>query len=145
MNSMEMLKTDLAIVNDSLPMNAEEIELLFRSAPELGSYVCRQCGSCRCPEGIDLQRIFLTEGMYDRQMGDGNVSDTGFYALKERLKHWFGTTERALREYAELPLHADACTECGVCIGQCPYGIDIPAKLRAVDYKLGKTKGRVFE
>ncbi|NDL67470.1 aldo/keto reductase [Anaerotalea alkaliphila] len=145
-NTREMLEMDLELVGTHRPMTEEEVEGLLRTAPELGNYVCRQCGACAgCPQGIDIPGIFLLEGIFDRQMGDGDVADAGNYALKERLKHWFGTKERAEREYAALDIDAKACTGCGECMPKCPYAVDIIAKLRNVDYKLDREYGKIYE
>jgi predicted aldo/keto reductase-like oxidoreductase len=38
--------------------------------------------------------------------------------------------EEALAEYAGLQVKASDCTECGVCVEQCPFDVDVMAKLR---------------
>ena len=146
-NTKEMLAKDLALFEEENPLTDEELAALLHNAPELTSYVCRQCGACTntCPEGIDIPGIFLLESLYDRQMGDGDVADTALYALKERLKNWFKTADRAIDEYAQLTIDAKACTSCGACLPTCPYGVDIIAKLRNIDYKLDRHYGKVFE
>lgn len=145
-NTREMLHMDLDYVNNYKKMTDAEVQDLLHTAPELGTYVCRQCGLCMpCPQGIDITGLFLLEGLYDRQMGDGNVSDSGQYALKERLKHWFRGEKRAVKTYGEMPIKADACNDCGECVSKCPYGIDIPEKLRNVDYKLDHHFGKIYE
>ncbi len=145
-NTMEMLEKDIAMAEAFVPMTAEEEAQLILEAPELGQYVCRQCGKCLpCPEGIDIPKVFLIEGIFDRQMGDGDVADAGFYALKERLKFWFQGQERAVQDYAQLDKDAKACTGCGDCVKRCPYGIDIISKLKNVDYKLDKKPGKIYE
>lgn len=135
-NNQKMLEDDLRYAENFTPMTREEEEELFRNASELGDYVCRQCGKCSCPKGIDLPAIFACEGVFDRQMFRGRVSDTADYALMERLRFWFQQQELAKARYAELPVKADACNGCGKCLKQCPYGIDIPYKLHLCDYKL---------
>jgi len=145
-NSLDMLDMDLEIFEENNPMSQVEIQELMLSAPELGNYVCRQCGACNmCPEGIDIPKVFLIEAMFDRQMGDGDVADAGLYALKERLKHWFGTTKRSVKEYTALENTAKNCTACGNCLPLCPYSIDIISKLNNVDYKLDPAYGKIFE
>ena len=75
-------------------MSKEEKEELFKNAPELGNYVCRQCARCLpCPEGIPIMDIFRLEGCYDRQMWDGIVRDSADYALRQRLRFWYGGEE----------------------------------------------------
>lgn len=145
-NSRDMLETDLALFEKAVPMTAPEIQDLLHHAPELGTYVCRQCGACTdCPQGIDIPGMFLLEGIYDRQMGDGNVADAGLFALKERLKHWFGTAKRAEAAYATLGKSGKDCNGCGACLPKCPYHVDIISKLRNVDYKLDRKYGKVYE
>jgi len=136
-NTREMLETDLKYVQNFKPMTQEDMELLYKEAPELGDYVCRQCNKCLpCPEGLPIPEIFKCEGYFDRQMGDGTVTNASDYALKERLRFWFGNKELAIKVYSRLEVKADSCTKCGVCMPKCPYGIDIIRKLSITDYKL---------
>jgi predicted aldo/keto reductase-like oxidoreductase len=136
-NSREMLAEDLRLAESYMPMSREEADHLAKNATELGDYVCRQCALCLpCPEGIDIPEVFRMEGWYDRQMGNGNVGNTADYALRERLKHWFGNQQIARAAYASFAVQADHCTKCGLCTPRCPYGIDIVRKLGIADYKL---------
>jgi predicted aldo/keto reductase-like oxidoreductase len=99
--------------------------------------VCRQCGKCiPCPEGIPIPEIFKLEGYFDRQMGDGIVTNASDFALKERLRFWFGNKDLARGHYSKLKIKADTCSKCGMCMPKCPYGIDIIRKLSICDYKL---------
>lgn len=140
-NSREMLETDLRYFASHRPMTADEVEELFRTAPELGDTVCRQCGKCvPCPQEIDIPMVFRLEGWFDRQMSDGRMTDTAWFALKERLKGWFGNAQRAKETYEAVAVKADQCTACGLCTPKCPYGIDIIEKLRMADYKLSGKK-----
>lgn len=136
-NNRDMLEMDLKFANEFTPITDEEKEELFKKAPELGNYVCRQCGKCiPCPEGIPIPEIFKYEGYYDRQMMNGIVNNPEEYALKDRLRFWFGNRDLAREGYAGLKVKADKCTKCGECIPKCPYGIDIIKKLKMADYKL---------
>jgi predicted aldo/keto reductase-like oxidoreductase len=134
-NSREMLKADLDLVQRFSPMTETERENLYASAPELGSYVCRLCGKCRTGE-FDPQSVFLLEGMFDRQMDDMRITDTGLYALRERLKGWFDQAEKAQAEYALLPVMVDPARNYGGLSRLCPYGIDIDRKLKIAHAKL---------
>ncbi len=136
-NNREMLENDLEFTKKFVPMSKVEIEQLYANAPELGNYVCRQCGKCACPEGIPIQEIFRYEGYFDRQMADGIVTNAAEYSLKERLRFWFGNRELAMERYGALAVKAHECSRCGKCIPECPYGIDIVRKLSIADYKLG--------
>ena len=132
-------KIDLEYANDYTPMTDEDIKALYTDAEELGNYVCRQCDQCLpCPEGVPITEIFQLEGYYDRQMADGIIKDPSDYALKERLRFWFGNKDMAINRYKDLSVKADSCTECGVCTPKCPYDIDIIRKLSICDYKLGE-------
>lgn len=141
-NSRKMLEDDLSYAENYSPMSQQEVEELYRSAPELDHYVCRQCGKCSCPLGIDIPEVFACEGYFDRQMMRGSADNTPEYALMERLRFWFGNKPLAQERYRNLKMRADACTACGKCLKDCPYGIDIPAKMHLVDYKL--SDGEIF-
>jgi uncharacterized protein len=140
-NNREMLENDLRYAGQFEPMTQSEKENLYKSAPELGNYVCRQCGKCLpCPEGLDIPAIFKYEGYFDRQMANGVVTNAAEYALKERLRFWYGNNALASARYGELDVKADKCTKCGDCLSRCPYDIDIIRKLSIVDYKFGNKK-----
>jgi len=137
MNSEKMLEMDLEIAENFVPMTDDELDDLYTNAPELGNYVCRQCDKCMpCPEGIDIPKIFLAEGYFDRQMRTGEVGDTGDFALRDRLRFWFGNQDRGKELYVQQENKTDKCTECGICLEKCPYKIDIIRKLKIADYKL---------
>lgn len=137
-NTREMLKADLHYINNLKPLNEAEKEQLYMESAELGNYVCRQCGKCLpCPEGLDIPEIFKHEGYFDRQMRDGVIRNSAEFALRDRLRFWFGNQQLAKDRYAKLKVKANQCTKCGVCIPKCPYGINIIEKMNIVDYKLG--------
>ena len=136
-NSLDMLRKDIAIARSWTPMNGAEREELFLSAPELGDYVCRLCGRCR-EEGFDPQQVFLLEGLFDRQMDDGRVDDAARYALRERLKGWFGQADAAREEYAALATKVDPGRDYRHLNERCPYGIDVDRKLKLAHGKLSR-------
>jgi uncharacterized protein len=137
MNTLAMVEQDLMYAETFAPLTPDEREHLFRTGPELGTYVCRQCQRCLpCPKNIDIVRIFEYEGWYDRQMWDGVVRDPGDYALRQRLRCWFQNECRAQAAYAELPVNATACNACGECEPRCPYHVPIVAKLQLAHSKL---------
>ena len=136
MNNERMLTDNLRRAENFSAMSAGEESELFASAPELSDYVCRQCGRCSCPNGINIMEIFAAEGYFDRQMARGAVDDTADYALMERLRFWFGNQALGKERYAKLEKQGGACTNCGECAPMCPYHIDIPFKLSLADYKL---------
>lgn len=138
MNSQEMFDLDMQLAEEFEPLSEEALHELQTQSPELGTYVCRQCGECVdvCPEGVNIPEMFRLEGVFDRQMRTGEVGDFGDYIMKEQLRFWYQGDEKARREYAALPVKADACVECDACATICPYEIDIPRKLKIADYKL---------
>ncbi len=137
MNNRAMVKMDMDLADAHRQLTPEEMEAIKTGAPELGDYVCRQCGICDNlgPDNFRARDIFRLEGLFDRQMRNGRMEDTGEFALKDRLRFWFGTQDRAREEYAKLPVKGDIKLEPEKC-NICPYGIDIPYKLALADYKL---------
>jgi predicted aldo/keto reductase-like oxidoreductase len=135
-NSRTYLKEDLEIVSGFEPMTDDELEELYRDAPELGDYVCRLCGRCADGKGFDPAEVFLMEGLYDRQMERYETPDPAQYALQERLKHWFDQADWARREYASMEQRVDPQREYSSLNRLCPYGIDIDRKLRIAHAKL---------
>ena len=136
-NSQAMLDSDLSFLRDFKPLTEAEKETLYHEAPELGRYVCRQCMACLpCPENINIPLVCKLEGYYDRQMRDGDVRDPAEFALRDRLRFWFGNNNRARSDYAALEVKADRCTQCGLCNERCPYDIDVMNKMHIADYKL---------
>ncbi len=142
-NSKEMLLKDIFIAEDFIPMSKKNMENLYFRAPELGTYICRQCGKCLpCPERINIPKIFEYEGWYDRQMRDYKPHEAPDYALRERLAFWFGNQDEAKTAYKKLDKNYTNCTKCGLCEERCPYDLKIVDKLRLVHYKLGD--GEIF-
>ncbi len=134
-NSEAMLKANLEMLARFTPMTDAEKEEVYRTAPELGDYVCRLCGKCRTDE-FDPQSVFLLEAVFDRQMDDMRVGDSAHYALRERLKQWFQQHEVARREYAALKTKVDPGKDYSGLSKLCPYGIDIDRKLKIAHEKL---------
>ena len=134
-NSEEMLKADLDIVKSFSPMTEKEKQDLYATAPELGTYVCRLCAKCKTAD-FDPQSVFLLEGLYDRQMDDMRITDTGVFALRERPKGWFDQTGKARAEYAALPVKVDPSRDYSGLARLCPHGIDVDRKLKIAHAKL---------
>jgi predicted aldo/keto reductase-like oxidoreductase len=140
-NTREMLGADLALAERYEPMTAREEAQLFYEAPELGTYVCRQCEACvPHASGLDIPRVFLLEGWYDRQMRDGTVREAAEFALRDRLRFWFGQQDKARGAYAALAPEADVEADFSDAEAKCPYGVPITRKLKYAHYKLSGEK-----
>jgi len=136
-NTMAMLETDLEIVRRFKPMSEKEKQEIFTHNPVLSNSVCRLCDECLpCPEGINIPKVFLCEGWYDRQMRDRRIRKPPEFALRDRLRFWLDDRDLARQSYSGLDVKADACTACGDCSPRCPFGLDIIAKLDNAHYKL---------
>ena len=136
-NSLDMLETDLAICSAFESLDEVGVEAILREAPELGRHVCRQCVTCSVfPEeaGTWLKRIFELEGKFDRQMDDRQPCSAAEYALRERLKGWFGNGKWARDTYANEAPSAPKLADLPA--GPCTYGLDIPARIALADAKL---------
>ena len=95
----------------------EEEKYINQIIAELDNDFCRRCGYCApCTVGINIPSCFLFEGYYKR------------YDLKE----W------AVSRYNTMAKFPSDCIECGACVKRCPYGIDIPKKLKGVKELFGK-------
>lgn len=141
MNTKAYLEMDLELAEAFEPMTDEEKSQWFSEAPELNTYVCRQCDKCLpCPENVDIPGVFALEGIYDRQMEDGVIRNPENYWLRNSLRFWFENQDRAKASYENLTVKAEACTACGDCEPRCPYQLPIVDKLRRTHHKLTSTK-----
>lgn len=113
------------------PADADERAAILQDAPELGNYVCRQCGVC----SDTLMALFRLEGHVDRQMIDYLPHDPADYALRLRLAHWFDLTDTARARFAETGWDTDALKAEAEDV-TCPYGIDVARKVRLALAKL---------
>ena len=133
---------DLKLAEEFEPMTEEEKEELFTNAEELGTYICRQCKECSVSNkyGENIKDVFRMEGYYDRQMYDGKPRNPADYALRDRLRFWFGDQELAKKRYQKLELKARDLLQKIAEFKDCKYGLDIKNKLEIVDYKLGESE-----
>ncbi|MHB1000987.1 MAG: aldo/keto reductase [Armatimonadota bacterium] len=136
-NTMDMLKKNIKLAKSFKPMTEDEKQDLYRTAPEYMNYVCRRCDKClRNGLGLDIKAIFELEGYYDRQMYTGNIPDPAEYALRERLRFWFNNQAVSRERYAKLENKVPKDMNPKSIKGKCPYGIDVPRKLRIAAWKL---------
>ena len=110
------LDQNLAAVNDTAPLSAEELEKIESIRKELGTHFCRRCNYCApCSAGISIPSVFLFEG----------------YLSRYGLGNW------AKERYAAMPKHASDCIDCGACEPRCPYGLPIREMLKSAAGKFG--------
>ena len=103
------LDQNLAAVNNTAPLSAEELEQIAAIRRELGTQFCRRCGYCApCTVGINIPGVFLFEGYLRR----------------------YGLADWARDRYAALPVKASACIGCGECEPRCPYNLPIREMLK---------------
>jgi hypothetical protein len=73
---------------------------------------CTACGYCQpCPSGVLIQDIF------------GQWNNAVMFDDRERMSTWYRNGIAAKGK------GVDACTQCGVCVPNCPQGIAIPERL----------------
>lgn len=138
MNSSEHVRQAVEAVCDGAADETERAEIL-RRAPELGRYVCRQCGMC----SDRLEELFRLEGYVDRQMIDYLEHDPADYALRLRLAGWFSLADTARKRFSSGELDRDALLEEASDVS-CPYGIDVPRKVRLAWAKLAEEDVRLL-
>jgi predicted aldo/keto reductase-like oxidoreductase len=130
MNTVDHVRT----VSEAIRAGAaddEERKRILKDAPELGTYVCRQCGEC----SEDLMELFRLEGYADRQMTDYLEHDPANYALRLRLRHWFSLGDTARQRYREKGWSEESLIAAARAVS-CPYGIDVPRKTTLAITKL---------
>lgn len=132
MNSVEHVYQAAEAIAMGAADEAERAAIL-RDAPELGTYVCRQCGGC----SDALMTLFRLEGYVDRQMIDYLPHDPADYALRLRLAHWFDLAEIARERFAQANWDEEALMQDAARVN-CPYGIDVVRKAR---FALAKLRG----
>ena len=102
---------NIAAALDNAPLTEEEMAEISHIRNTLGTEFCRRCNYCApCTAGINISGSILFEGYFNR------------YDLKD----W------AYDRYMALPVHADACVDCGVCESRCPYNLPIRKMLKRV-------------
>jgi predicted aldo/keto reductase-like oxidoreductase len=138
MNSLQHVDEAVEAVCQG-PMTGDERKELLAQAPELGKYVCRQCGKC----GSKLEELFRLEGYVDRQMIDYLEHDPANYALRLRLSPWFSLKEKAISLYNEKKWDEKELLKEAEAVS-CPYDIDVPRKTRITLAKLNGTDPNII-
>jgi predicted aldo/keto reductase-like oxidoreductase len=136
-NTMNMVKNNIRLARSFKPMTAAEKRDLYLNAPEYADYVCRRCSECLPNSlGLDIKKIFGLEGYFDRQMYTGYLDDPADFALREHLRFGCRSHDSARLAYERLRPKVPRQFDTGTMQGQCPYGIDVPRKLRIAAWKL---------
>ena len=108
---------NIAAVNDTSPLSAEELAAIENIRNTLGTQFCRRCNYCApCTAGISISAIFLLEGYLSR----------------------YGLADWAKMRYAGLDKTASDCIGCGVCESRCPYNLPIRDMMKNAANKFGK-------
>ncbi len=106
------IEQNLAAVNDTSPLSAQEQDKLQLIRDSLGTQFCRRCRYCEpCTAGISIYTMFLLEGYYSR------------YNLKDWSQMRYNNAEKK----------ASDCVDCGACETRCPYNLPIRQMLKKVE------------
>jgi len=110
------LTQNIAAVENTAPITAEEKAGFLEIRSALGTNFCRRCNYCQpCAAGINISGVFLFEGYLNR----------------------YGLGEWARSRYAAMPAHASDCIGCGACESRCPYNLPIREMLKNVAKQFG--------
>ena len=118
MSNLEQLADNMSYMQEFVPLNAHEKELLMQAARILEEDIAVACTACRycvegCPKQIEIPKYFA---LYNALQGDSDPA--------------------ALRaEYEELTKNhgkASDCIRCKKCMRACPQHIRIIAALKHV-------------
>ena len=117
MAEIKELEQNMAAVNNTAPITAQEKAAFLEVRNQLGTNFCRRCNYCQpCSAGINISACFLFEGYLQR----------------------YGLGEWARGRYAAMPKHASDCIGCGACEDRCPYHLPIREMLKKVAMNFGK-------
>ena len=121
-SSMEQLEQNIDDFENFTPLNDEGYEILEKVNDIINSNIAVECTKCKycldaCPESINIPKIF---DLYNNEKMVGNL-----------LWSAFGYS---YCNYSKLPGVgiASDCSECGMCVEECPQHIDIPKVMKDV-------------
>ena len=132
-SSLEQIEENIAEFKNVTPLNDKELEVISEVSEIINSNITVDCTKCRycvdaCSESIDIARIF---DLYNKEkiLGENEWSPIG----------------NAYVNYSKVPGVgiASDCTECELCIEECPQEINIPEVLKDVA-KTFETEGYGF-
>lgn len=116
MYAVEEIEQNLAAMEDTSPLTAQEQERIETIRRELGTQFCRRCNYCQpCTAGISISGIFVLEGYLKR----------------------YGLGDWARQRYAAMDQKAGDCVDCGACEARCPYQLPIRGMLARCKAEFG--------
>ena len=114
MYDVKEIDMNLAAVENTAPLSADELKKIEEIRSQLGNNFCRRCNYCQpCSAGINISGIFILQGYLDR----------------------YGLGEWAKVRYDAMPVKANACIDCGACETRCPYNLPIRVMLKEASEK----------
>ena len=114
MYDVKEIDMNLAAVENTAPLSADELKKIEEIRSQLGNNFCRRCNYCQpCSAGINISGTFILQGYLDR----------------------YGLGEWAKVRYDAMPVKANACIDCGACETRCPYNLPIRAMLKEASEK----------
>lgn len=117
MAEIKEIEQNVQAFNNPDPLSEEEMEQMEMIRKQLGNQFCRRCNYCApCTVGINIPGVFLFAGYLER------------YDLED----W------ARSRYANVPVKASACIECGACETRCPYQLPIREMLKKAAQAFGE-------
>lgn len=117
MADVSEFQQNLAAVNNTAPLSADETEKCDSIRKSLGTQFCRRCGYCApCSVGIIIPNMFVFEGYLER----------------------YGLADWAKDRYNAQAKTASDCIGCGSCETRCPYNLPIREMLKHTAQAFGK-------
>ena len=131
MTYMEHLQDNLKTYSPLEPCSDDELAMLEDAAKEILHFPTVPCTDCKycmpCPYGLDIPMIF---SHYNKCINEGLIKeDTQDPAYRDARKAFLVGYDRTVPKLRQ----ANHCIGCGQCKPHCPQGIDIPARMTAID------------
>ena len=121
-SSLEQLEQNMNDIDNFTPLNAEEYEILEKVKDIINSNITVECTKCKycleaCSQEINIPKIF---DLYNNEkMLDPNPWSA------------FGYSYLNYSKSPNVGIASD-CTECGMCVEECPQHINIPEVMKDV-------------
>ncbi|MCL1995255.1 MAG: aldo/keto reductase [Defluviitaleaceae bacterium] len=116
MSNLEQVEDNIKTIKKMKPLSEEELKVVDTVAKkllEMSRVPCTECDYCsRCPVEIPIAKILM---MYN-----------GF--LETRSMYTFTTSYKAI----DKNKNAAACTDCGICVDDCPQSVNVPEKMKEI-------------